>query len=288
VTTPHTDDIKWPSVRLPVDEIPESVIQRPDTFLVPSDGDTELAIDLCRTQLDTAPTHEHVTGTSNMPIDVKWWLNLTLQDIQDQRASNNLHVAGILVRQCTKIIRRYRSQPEALTFQDLLIELSEFSSASELHPFMQNCEDWMDGDYRCHMRLMHLKSQDPKMTGIHSLHLRICDSSGFLPGLTFETRLYHDVETRLNSANQAYIVACGHHRSDTCLFKINYTCHMYAPLLDSRRKAFLKQPCAAFLRDELGNVVLSVSRLLPMRLTVALMIQGRSKIRRASHLPFAS
>lgn len=239
--------------------------------------------------------HQHGMATSDVLIDVQWWLHLTLQNVQDWQVSNYLYVAKILIRQCTKMIRGYGSQPKAVTFQELLGELSDFLSNHGLHrslSYILTTEDWLDGGYQCRMRLMHFKSQDPRTPSIISLYFRVRDSSGVLSDRTLETRLYHDAEMRLSTGNQAYIVVGGDNMvtKDTGISSIlSYVRGEFSKqLLEPWQKTILQQPFTVFLRDGLGNVALSVSKLLFIRLNVALMMQGFGKIRPAINLPIAS
>lgn len=290
VTTPHTGHIARADALPPIVEIPE-----PETQVVAttSDVNTTLAIDSPGTQLDTAPMHQSVMKTSDVLIDVRWWLHLTLQEIQISQKSNDLDVARIIVRQCTKIVREYRGQANAVTFQELLMELSEFSSPDRLHHPL-NCmfatEDWLHRGYRCRMRVMHLKFQDPRLTNILSLYFRIRDPYGILLDRTFETRLYLDAETHLSTGNQAYIIVGGHHslKKATCFFKGYVQDDISKQSLEAWQKTLLEQPCAVFLRDDLGNVSLSVSRLFSPTMVIALMIQGRSEIGPTVYLSIAS
>ena len=84
VTTPHTGQIERPSGLPSVVGIPEPQTQMSDTLHIPSDGDTTLAIDSPRTQLDTASVNQQMLDTSDVPTDVRWWLHLTLQDMENR------------------------------------------------------------------------------------------------------------------------------------------------------------------------------------------------------------
>ena len=287
VTTPHTGRIESPSVLPPVVEIPEPQIKTPDIFSIPSDGNTTLAVDSPRAPLDTASMHQHVMNTSDMLTDVRWWLHLTLQDIQERQASNDLHVAKILVRQCTKTIRRYRSEPKAVMFQELLVELSSHGRFYWRGDYMLKNLEWLDGGYLCRMKLNYSTFQDPE---ILSLYLRVRDSSGILPDRTLEIRLYFDAERRLSTEHQAYIIVGGHHSLEKNVrFTLGYVRDdIYKQSLETWQKILSEQPCTVFLRDDIGNVALSVSRLLPKRLIVALTIQGCSEIRPAINISPAS
>lgn len=175
------------------------------------------------------------------------------------------------------------------------MELSEFSSSNGLSrpiDHMFALEDWLDGDYRCCMKLKHLKARarNSRMTEMLSLYLRVQDSSGILPDRTFETRLYLDAETRLITETQASMIVGGHHslKKATYLFMDHVQDDISKQSLESWQKTLSAQPCAVFLRDDLGNVALSVSKLLSIRLILALTIQGCSEIGPAINFSIAS
>ena len=262
VTTPHTGQIERPSVLPSVDEISEPDTQMPDTLHIYSDGNTTLAIDPPRTQLDTASVHQEMLDTSDVLIDVRWWLQLTPQDMEDRQAVN-FDIAKVLMRRCAHRIDNYQwRQQKALTLRDLLIESYDtplYDRGSIFHG--QDDQDWMEGDYQYRMDFLGLEPDGPKKSKILSFHLTAWHSSGNFPKYIFESRLYLGAEGSLSMTDQAYIIPV----ERTCWEKIQRLSIGYSsdrtdsPAIDSLQEMFIEHPSAVCLRNVDGNVALSVS-----------------------------
>lgn len=253
--TPHEGQNRQSSVLTSIEEVLKPVIQVSELADVTSGVNTTSPIASHEMDLEN-DLQQHVQGKSNGSTDVRWWLSLTLQEINDGQARDDLQIARIIVRRFTERINQHQgNQPKALTFQDLLLETS-------MLPLFRygpvNCgkelEEWSEGNQRYCLRLMRFELDSAKIV---SVHLSIWHSSGKFPELFFESRLYPHWEM-----SKAYVAVAG--RRNWRFAKFFPTSDIYGTMkidIDLQQKIIRERPSVVFLRDASGNLALSVSKI---------------------------
>lgn len=287
--TSHTDRVEQPSV----EEVLEPPMQFVGTSHVPSGITTTSASCSRSTESNSSSTHQPVLDTSHGPRDVRWWLSLTLQEIHDFKANDDLHSARILTRRCAgRISRSSWAELSALTLQNFLTKISDLSMSDDGNGPInceQSCEEWVQENRRYCIRLMQLQLQNKGTRRMVSVHFSIWHISGTFPEYIFESRLRIGAETSLSTDNQAHFIAVDRHSWEkTQRFVIDDAQDMISEsVIELPQNEFLKQPTAAFLRNSSGHLALSVSKLYYMHRT-RLRIQDCSDVRPTTNISLAS
>jgi hypothetical protein len=259
--TPHKDQNKQPSALTPIEEVLKPTTQVSELAHVTSGVNTTSPIVSHETNLEN-DLQQHVRGKSNGSTDVRWWLSLTLQKINNVQARDDLRVARIIVRRCTDRINQDRGNPpKALSFQNLLLETSMMPHfRGSFIDCGEEPDEWLEGQQRCCLRLMLFKGE----FGVEvSVHFSIWHSSGKFPEHLFESRLYRREFYPRTELDKAYFVVVGRHNwetSETFLTTDVYG-KMKMPTTESLQHIIQERPSVVFLRNASGDLALSVSKI---------------------------